>query len=104
MWAIVPLILLVGFFFVFIVLPQRRQMQAAAAMQARLQVGDEVVTTSGIYGRLTRVDDDTVVVEVAPGTEVKLVRRAIGRRVDDLVPPATAPPAEPTSSDQGSDA
>ena len=97
MWAIVPLIILVGLFFFFTVLPQRRQMQAIAAMQARLEVGDEVITTSGIYGRLTRVDDDTVDLEVAPGTLLKIARRAIGRRVADL-----APPVDP-AVDEGSD-
>ncbi len=102
MWAIVPLIVLVGFFFVFIVLPQRRQMQAVAAMQSRIEVGDEVVTTSGIYGRLTRVDDDTVDIEVAPGLQLKLVRRAIGRRVADIAAPG-APASPPPVYQPGSE-
>ena len=92
MWALVPLILVVGIFFVFIVLPQRRQLNAVATMQSRLEVGDEIITTSGIYGRITAIDDETV--EVAASTVIRLVRRAVGRRVADLVPPL----------DQGSDA
>jgi len=94
MWALVPLILVVGIFFVFIVLPQRRQLNAVATMQSRLEVGDEIITTSGIYGRITAIDDETVEVEVAASTVIRLVRRAVGRRVADLVPPL----------DQGSDA
>lgn len=102
MWALLPLVLLGGLFFVFMVLPQRRQMQAIAAMQARLAVGDEVITTSGIYGRVTTLDADTVDLEIAPGVALKLVRRAIGRRVADLeAAPDGAPPATPAVDDDG---
>ncbi len=101
MWALAPLIVVVGLFFVLFVLPQRRQMNAVASMQARLEVGDEIITTSGIYGRITAMDAETVDLEVAPGAVIKLVRRAIGRRVADLVPPPQPSDREP---DQESDA
>lgn len=88
MWAVLSLVLLVGLVFILFVLPQRRQMQAVTAMQSRLAVGDEIITTSGFYGRIVRLDDDHADVEIAPNTTVKLVRRAIGRRVADLPAPS----------------
>ena len=88
MWAVLSLVLVVGLFFILFVVPQRRQMQAVTAMQSRLAVGDEIITTSGIYGRIMRLDDDHADVEIAPNTTIKLVRRAIGRRVADLPAPS----------------
>ena len=88
MWAVLSLVLVVGLFFILFVLPQRRQVQAVNAMQSRLVVGDEIITTSGIYGRIVRLDDEDADVEIAPNTTIRLVRRAIGRRLADLPAPS----------------
>jgi preprotein translocase subunit YajC len=88
MWAVLSLVLVVGLFFILFVLPQRRQVQAVNAMQSRLAVGDEIITTSGVYGRIVRLDDEDADVEVAPNTTIRLVRRAIGRRLADLPAPS----------------
>ena len=80
--------LVVPFFF-FIVLPQRRQAQAANAMHARLVVGDEIVMTSGMYGTIVELLDDTIKLEIATNTEITIARRAVGRLVADL--PSTPP-------------
>jgi preprotein translocase subunit YajC len=77
-------------FFLLFVLPQRRQLRAAAEMQARIVPGDEIVTTSGIFGHIVTLDVDTAELEIAPGTTITIARRAIGRLVADL--PATARP------------
>ncbi len=75
--------MLVGGFLVFIVRPQRRKMQEYQAMQDRLAVGDEVITTSGMFGRIVEIDDDEVRLEVAPNLTLRFARAAIGRPVDD---------------------
>lgn len=51
-------------------------------MQAALAVGDEVVSAGGIFGTLAQVDDETVVLTVAPGVDVTVARPAIVRRLD----------------------
>jgi preprotein translocase subunit YajC len=86
-------------FFLLFVLPQRRQLRAVSEMQARIVPGDEIVTTSGIFGRIVSLDVDTAELEIAPSTTVTIARRAIGRLVADLPVPARpsvidAPPAE----------
>jgi len=77
--AILWFALLAAMFLLFIVLPQRRRMQAFHAMQAALRVGDEVVTTSGLFGRIVALREDSLDLEIAPGTIVKLARQAVGQ-------------------------
>src|SRR3954470_24541130 len=79
-------------------MPQRRQLRAVAEMQARIVPGDEIVTTSGIFGRIVTLDVDTAELEIAPGTTITIARRAIGRLVADLpVPARPQSVAEPTA-------
>ncbi|RBY93811.1 preprotein translocase subunit YajC [Blastococcus sp. TF02-8] len=65
---------------VLIVLParQRRRMQEqAAAMQAALEIGTPVLTTSGLHGTVAALGEKTVDLEIAPGVVVTFVRQAI---------------------------
>ncbi len=54
-------------------------------MQSSIEVGEEIVTTAGIYGTITEIDDDygIVTVEVAPGVEIRLARAAVATRLAD---------------------
>lgn len=81
MGALIYLAILVVAFYFLIVLPQRRRMQAMRRLQANLREGDEIVTTSGLYGRIVRLDESTADVEIAAGTVAKLARAAIAQRV-----------------------
>lgn len=78
------LILLLGFMF----WSQRRRQKSVQELQARLAVGDEVCTTSGLFGRITALDDVVVTLEVAPGTQVRFDRRAVATKVDSAGPAA----------------
>ncbi len=83
-----PVLLVVGAYFLFI----RPRAQAAKRTQAQgkdVEVGDRVITTSGMLGRISRMTDETVIVEVAPDVEISFVRRAISRRIDDSDPLAS---------------
>jgi len=57
--------------------PQRRKQQEQQDLLSNLQVGDEIVTAGGIYGTIAEVDDDDVTVEIAPGTNVRMAKRAV---------------------------
>lgn len=80
---ILLLVVMVAAFFVLIVRPQRRQMAAHQILLASLTVGDEIMTSSGIYGTVRAIADDTVDLEIASGVTVKIARRAISRRVTE---------------------
>jgi preprotein translocase subunit YajC len=61
------------------------RMQQQQALQQAAEVGDEVLTTSGIFGTIIETDDDegTVIVEIAPGTRIKMVRAGISRTITE---------------------
>ncbi len=85
------LIVAVGAF--LFIRPQRRRQRDLMAQQRAISVGDEVVTAAGIVGRVQSMTDDRVRIEVAPGTTIEIVRRAIGQRV---IPPQAPPWGGPT--------
>ncbi len=76
-----PLLPLVGIallFWLLIIRPASRRQKELQRMQSSLSIGDEIVTTSGIYGVLRETQDDLVHVDVAPGVTIKVARGAIG--------------------------
>jgi preprotein translocase subunit YajC len=64
---------------------QKRRAAQQQSLQQAAQVGDEILTTSGIFGTIVDEDEDegTVVVEIAPGTQITMVRAGIARRVTE---------------------
>ena len=80
MALLLPVVLL-GLFYVFLILPKQRELKRHNALVATLDVGDEVMTGSGFYGTLTEVTDDAVLIELAPGLEVKLARKAVAAKI-----------------------
>ena len=76
-----PLIALALLFWFLILRPQRRRAVEQSRLQDALAPGDEVVTASGLYGRVETLEDDVARVEIAPGTTVRVDRRSIVRRV-----------------------
>jgi preprotein translocase subunit YajC len=66
----------VGFYFLMI-RPQRRRQQQAQQQQRTLSPGARVRTTAGMYATVSAVDGDDVILEVAPGVDVRYMRRAI---------------------------
>jgi preprotein translocase subunit YajC len=73
---ILILVVVVGFYMLMI-RPQRRRAQQAQQQKAGVQVGARVRTTAGMYATVVDVDDDDVVLEVAPGVEVRYMKRAV---------------------------
>jgi preprotein translocase subunit YajC len=73
--------MLVGFYFLLI-RPQRNKQRAQQAMLSTLDVGDDVMTSGGIFGTVTEIDEDegVVTVEIAPGTQIKMLRQGISQR------------------------
>ena len=65
--------------------PQRRRQREQAAMQSAIDVGDEVMTTSGLYGFITGFDGDIVWLEVDDNVQIRVARAAVQRKVDTAV-------------------
>jgi preprotein translocase subunit YajC len=77
------IVLAFGFLYFVLIRPQKRRQVDARQMLSNLDVGDEVVTAGGIYGRVTEIVDDDLMLEIAPQLQVKVARKAIGA----VVPP-----------------
>ncbi len=79
------LVLLLPFLLlIFIVFSQRRRTQQVQAMQSSLSVGDEVVTTSGLYGTIVALDEKVVTLDTGAGSTLRYDRRAIGMRATEV--------------------
>lgn len=77
--SLLPLIAIAVVFWLFIIRPASRKNKEMARLQAGVSVGDAVMTTSGIIGTVSRLTDDRVFIEIAPGVEIQAVRGAIGQ-------------------------
>jgi preprotein translocase subunit YajC len=80
------LVVVVAFYFLMI-RPQQRRKQQAAQKKSSVAVGARVRTTAGMYATVIAVEDDDVILEVAPGVEVRYMKRAIM----DVVSPGDEP-------------
>jgi len=92
--------LMFGFFYFLIIRPQRKRMNDLQALQHSLELGDEVVTIGGFLGTIRRFDGEIVTLELSPGTEARVNRRAISSKVDAGTPGVIADGAEADEVDQ----
>lgn len=83
--AILPLLLIGAVFYLLIMRPARNRQKQQSQLIDSLRPGAEVMTTAGIFGTLVEVSDDDVVIQVAPGVELKMVKNAIARVVEPEV-------------------
>ena len=83
MSSLLPLLLL-PLLWIGLVLPQKKRLRAQQELLSKLAPGDEVMTTSGIYGTITEVEDGgTVLVEVSQDTEIRMAAAAISQVIKD---------------------
>jgi preprotein translocase subunit YajC len=75
---LVPFVLILGIFYFIFLLPMRRNRQKIKEFLDGLKVGDRVVTTGGIYGQVTKLNDTTVQLQIADKVRVEVARAAIG--------------------------
>lgn len=75
--GLMPLILIFIIFYFLLIRPQQKKTKAQQEMINALKAGDRVVTSGGIYGRLTKVEDAAVILEVADKVRIKVSRQAI---------------------------
>jgi len=74
---VIIMALMLGVMYVLMIRPQRQKQAQQATMIEEAGVGDDVLTTGGIYGTITQAEGDDVVVEIATGLNVHMTRRGI---------------------------
>jgi preprotein translocase subunit YajC len=82
-FTFIILAVLVGLFYVLIMRPQRNRQRKAMQTQSQVMPGQRVRTTAGMYGTVVSGDDRDVVIEIAPGVQVTMLRRAIMEVISD---------------------
>ncbi|HEY6211214.1 MAG TPA: preprotein translocase subunit YajC [Vicinamibacterales bacterium] len=86
---VIPFVLILGIFYFIILLPTKRKQQKVQAFLDSLKVNDKIVTTSGIYGQITKLDEQRVELQIADKVRIRVSRAAIGGYQDQ--PPVVEP-------------
>ena len=77
--SLVPFALIFVIFYFMLILPQQKRRKQADTMLAALKKGDKVVTASGIWGTITNLGKDTVTLQIADTTKIKIQKEHIAR-------------------------
>jgi preprotein translocase subunit YajC len=75
---VVPFVLIFAIFYFIILLPSKRKQQKVQEFLDNLKVTDKIITTSGIFGQVTRLDEQSVQIQIADKVQIKVSRAAIG--------------------------
>ena len=73
-----PFALMLGIFYLLVLLPMRRRQKKIQEFQNGLQVNDKVITTSGMYGQITKLTDQSVQIQIAEKVRIEVARAAVG--------------------------
>ncbi len=79
--AFLPLILIVVVFYFLLIRPQQRRAKQQRELVNSIEENDRVVTIGGLHGTVRQVDEDTIRLEVSPGTTVVCAKQAVSRRI-----------------------
>jgi preprotein translocase subunit YajC len=83
--SLAPMLIIFVLFYFMLIRPQMKQAKETKVMIAALATGDEVATTGGVIGKITKVSDNFISIEIAANTVVTLQKHA----VQTLLPPGT---------------
>ena len=82
---------MIAVFWFVLIRPQRRRQAAHQSLISSNGVGDEVITAGGVFGKVQSIADDHIVLEIAPGTNIRLAKEAVANVLPKAgeTPPAT---------------
>ncbi len=86
----IPIILMFVIFYFLLIRPQQKRQKEQRNMITNLKKGDRIITSGGLHGRITGIDDSTLTLEIADKVRVKVGRS----NVAGMVQPATQPQPE----------
>ena len=76
--TLVPYVLILGIFYFVILQPMRKKQQKVEQFLSTLKAGDRVITTGGIYGQITKLNDQSVTLQIAEKIRIEVAKAAIG--------------------------
>jgi preprotein translocase subunit YajC len=81
--TLLPVILIGVVFYFLLIRPQRRRQQQQLQMQRQIEPGQRVMTTAGMLADVVAVEDDAILLEIAPGVEVRFVKQAVAQVIPE---------------------
>lgn len=84
----IPMLAIGVLFYFLLIAPERKRKQAREELLGGLGKNDEVMTTGGIFGTISKIDGETVTLRVDEGTHIRVARGSIQGRIGDEMPPA----------------
>jgi len=78
---LIPLALMFGIMYFMVIMPQQRQRKKTQAMLSALKTGDKIITGSGIYGTISGIDGEAVILKISsePQVKIRIARAAIAQ-------------------------
>ena len=76
--TLLPFALMLGIFYVVLLMPMRKRQKKIEAFRSGLKVGDRVITTGGIYGQVTKLSDTAIQLQIADKVKIDVARASIG--------------------------
>jgi preprotein translocase subunit YajC len=86
--AIIPLVLMFGIFYFLLIRPQQKKAKQQQELLNELKRDDTVITTGGIYGKITGVTDTIITLEIAPNVRIKISKSSIAGKASTEAKPA----------------
>ncbi|HEY7857946.1 MAG TPA: preprotein translocase subunit YajC [Candidatus Nanopelagicales bacterium] len=96
--TLLPIVLLIGVFYLLILRPARTRQKAQQQTISALSVGKQIMTTGGLFGTVTAIDGDRIEIEIADGVRVQYLQAAVSRVVTDSDAPDA--PVDVTDDDE----
>ena len=73
-----PFAIILGIFYLLILLPMKKRQRKVQEFQGSLKVGDKIVTTSGIYGHITKINERSVQLQIADKVRIEIAKASVG--------------------------
>ena len=77
MMSIMMLVMLVAIMYFFMIRPQQKKQKEVQKMREALKVGDRIVTSGGVYGKIKEIEDTAFLIEIAEGVRVKVDKASV---------------------------
>lgn len=80
---LLPIILIIAVFYLLLIRPQQKRAREHRELVSSIENGDRIVTIGGLHGTVEAVDEDTIRLELIPGTTITVSKQAVSRRLVD---------------------
>lgn len=78
LWQFAPFLPVIVIFYFIVIRPARIRQKKIQEFQSALKVGEKVITTSGIYGQIMKITDQSLQIQIAPNVRIEVARAAVG--------------------------